>query len=274
MRRHLSVLLFALSVWIPHDAAADAGGLVTRIDWVDNMLTIHAPDVPGRQIEVWYLEAFCRTGSTDRVWNETVIPHETRLVERSEDGARIVLESRVEPSVVVHHEITVVADGVAFALTATNESDAPVDVDWAQPCMRVGVFSGLGQEEYHKRCFIFTEDGMKMLHELPRTVEARYKGGQVYVPEGIDIEDVNPRPIATVKPVNRLIGCISEDDQWLVAMAWEPTQELFQGVIKCIHNDFRIGGLKGGETKRINGKIYLLPNNVETLLQHYEKDFD
>ena len=28
-----------------------------------------------------------------------------------------------------------------------------------------------------------------------------------------------------------------------LATAWEPYQELFQGVIVCMHSDFRIGGL-------------------------------
>jgi hypothetical protein len=41
----------------------------------------------------------------------------------------------------------------------------------------------------------------------------------------------------------------------LMASAWEPYQELFQGVAACIHADFRIGGLKPGESKSIRGKI-------------------
>ena len=55
--------------------------------------------------------------------------------------------------------------------------------------------------------------------------------------------------------------------------AFEPYQELFQGVIVCLHSDFRLGGLKSGETKEIRGKIYLVPNDVEKLVKRYEKDF-
>ena len=38
--------------------------------------------------------------------------------------------------------------------------------------------------------------------------EARYRGGQVYVPEGIDRADVNPRPLSPDVPVNGLIGTV------------------------------------------------------------------
>jgi hypothetical protein len=70
-----------------------------------------------------------------------------------------------------------------------------------------------------------------------------------------------------------LIGCYSSDGNMILATAWEPYQELFQGVGVCIHSDFRIGGLKPGETKRIRGKIYLTGADVPKLLQRYERDF-
>jgi hypothetical protein len=112
-----------------------------------------------------------------------------------------------------------------------------------------------------------------MLDKLPRTEEAIYRGGQVYVPEGIPLKDVNPRPISSIKPVNALIGCFSSDDTKMLAMAWDQTQELFQGVIVCLHNDPRIGGLKAGETRDLRGKVYIMPKSAERLLKRYERDF-
>ena len=56
-------------------------------------------------------------------------------------------------------------------------------------------------------------------------------------------------------------------------MVFEPYQELFQGVARCVHSDFRIGGLKPGEKKTIRGKIYIVPNDVPALLARYAKDF-
>ena len=59
----------------------------------------------------------------------------------------------------------------------------------------------------------------------------------------------------------------------ILAVAWEPYQEIFQGVIACLHSDFRIGGLKPGETKKIRGKLYVVPADVPALVKRYERDF-
>jgi len=66
---------------------------------------------------------------------------------------------------------------------------------------------------------------------------------------------------------------ITPDGKELLATAWEPYQELFQGVIVCLHSDFRIGGLKPGESKKIRGKIYFLSADVDLLLKRYAADF-
>jgi hypothetical protein len=59
----------------------------------------------------------------------------------------------------------------------------------------------------------------------------------------------------------------------IVATAWEPYQDLFVGIVACVHADFHIGGLKPGETKKMRGKIYLLKSDVNELLRRYERDF-
>ncbi len=74
-------------------------------------------------------------------------------------------------------------------------------------------------------------------------------------------------------PSNGLIGCVSADGRELLASAWEPYQELFQGVYVCLHSDFRIGGLAPGGSKTIRGKIYLMPADIPALLERYRRDF-
>ena len=76
-----------------------------------------------------------------------------------------------------------------------------------------------------------------------------------------------------MKFCNGLIGCFSADGQTILATAWEPYHELFQGVIQCIHSDFRIGGLMPGERVEIRGKLYLVPGDVGALIERYEADF-
>jgi hypothetical protein len=85
--------------------------------------------------------------------------------------------------------------------------------------------------------------------------------------------DVNPRPLSPLVPSNGLIGAFSANENWIFATAWEPYQELFQGVARCLHSDFRLGGLAPGERKEIRGKIYLTTNDPATLLKRYARDF-
>ena len=243
------------------------------IGWTNNMLTIKAPNLSGEKLEIWYLEAFCRGGSTHRDWHETTIPHRTELVAADRAGKSLHLRTHVEPSVEVMHDIRAGLDEVDFRLELENKGAQPADVLWFQPCMRVGRFTGLNQSNYIERSFIFTSSGLTLLNKTRRIEEALYRGGQVYVPPGINLEDVNPRPISPDQPANGLIGCFSEDGKSLLAMAWDHTQELFQGVIICLHNDPRVGGLKAGEKKRLHGKVYWMPNNPKALLGRYRQDF-
>jgi hypothetical protein len=241
------------------------------IGWTNNMLRISAPDLPGEFVEIWYLEAFCRSGSTHRKWEESTIPHQTELLSASPQKIR--LRTKVEPSVTIDHEITASADEIDFQLTIRNEGTQFSDAQWFQPCMRVDRFTGAKQTNYIEKSYIFTTAGLKRLSELARAEVAIYRGGQVYVPAGVPLEDVNPRPISSVRPANNLIGCFSADGKKLLATAWDQTQELFQGVIVCLHNDPRIGGLKPNERKKLRGKVYILENDSEKLLNRYKKDF-
>jgi len=254
-------------------AAEPRAGEGLQIAWTNNMLAVSAPDMPGGKVEIWYLEAFCRSGSRSRDWNQTVIPHKTELVKADADGKRLRLLTHVEPGVEVAHDIRVGREEVDFQLQIKNTTKSFVDVQWFQPCMRVDRFTGLRQSNYIERSFIFTKDGMTLLDKMPRAEQALYRGGQVYVPTRIPFNDVNPRPISSVPPANGLIGCISADGEYLLATAWDQTQELFQGVIVCLHSDPRIGGLQPGERKKLHGKLYFMRNDPAALLKRYFDDF-
>jgi len=266
--RHLSCLLLAGSSAV---AAETTTGL--SVAWTNNMLSVSGPSIPGGKVDIWYLEAFCRSGSTRRDWRQTTIPHRTEFVSAEKAGKRLRLRTTVDPNVEVLHDIRAGKDEVDFRLTLKNRGNEFVDAQWFQPCMRVDRFTGGNQSNYINKSFIFTGRGLTRLDKTRRTEEAIYRGGQVYVPRGINLDDVNPRPISLDQPVNGLIGCVSADDRHLLAMAWDQTQELFQGVIVCLHNDPRVGGLKPGEMKKLHGKIYFLPNDPKALLKRYEREF-
>jgi hypothetical protein len=265
----LTVLLFVTS------SSAKGDGL--RIRWEQNFLTISGDQLPGQEMRVQYLEAYCRPGSTDRDWAQTVIGHTTELVSASDDGKVIKLKCTLKDGVVVDHVITAGRDEVDFRLTARNPTDKNSLVHWAQPCIRVDRFVGVSpranSEEYLGKSFIFVNGALKRMPVEPWAKKARYTPGQVWCPKGVPRSDINPRPLSNIVSSNGIIGCFSGDETMIFATAFEPYQELFQGVVVCLHADFRFGGLEPGETKHVRGKIYLVPNDVPALLKRYEKDF-
>ncbi|MBI1194868.1 MAG: hypothetical protein GC138_03345 [Gammaproteobacteria bacterium] len=267
--------LFSLLLLIPVIVHADDQPSLT-IKWEKNILTIAGDHLPG-PITINYLEAYCRPGSTDRDWHETVIGHKTQLVEASEDKKTLKLKCTLKDGVTVEHVITAGKEDVDFRLTAHNPTDQESAAHWAQPCIRVDQFVGVpskgSSEEYLPKSFIYVDGKLTRLPTQPWAKKARYIPGQVYAPKGVPREDVNPRPLSDIVPSNGLIGCFSKDGRQLLAMAWDQTQELFQGVIVCLHNDPRLGGLKPAETRQLRGRIYLLPNDPAALLARYRKDF-
>jgi hypothetical protein len=245
-----------------------------RISWTNNLLTVSAPDLPGKTMDIWYLEAFCRKGSTRQDWNKTTIPHKTTLLEADPDGKRLKLLTKVNDGVEVTHVLRAGADEIDIAYEMVNRAPEASQIDWFQPaCIRVERFTGCQQSNYTAKSFIFTERGLTTLDQTRRTEEAVYRGGQVYVPKGINLDDVNPRPLCKDSPTNGLIGCFSADSKYLLATAFDATHELFEGVYVCLHSDPHVGGLKPGETRKIHGKIYFLKNDVPALLKRYHADF-
>ena len=272
MSRVLPSLL--LCVLVCGRCLADAGpDLGLRLAWQDNYLTISGDKLPGRQMKVLYMEAYCRPGSTRRKWEQTTIGHTTRLVSEQPDGRRLVLECTLNDGVKVRHEITAGADAVDFRIAATNPTGKPSDAHWAQPCIRLDAFTGRDRVSYLDKCFIFLGGKLRRMPTANWAKEAVYTPGQVWCPKHVDRNDVNPRPLSDDVPDNGLVGCYSADEKMIFAVAFEPYQELFQGIAACLHSDFRIGGLKPGETKQVRGQIYFLPADVEALLGRYRKDF-
>lgn len=276
--------IWAALACVPHPSAAagetgasPAPPAALTLDRVDNWLILRGDHLPGGEIRVNYLEAFCRAGSTAAEWKDTVIPHATELVSLSADHKVLNLKSTLEQSVTVEHVITAGPGEVDFQLTARNAGATRSEAHWAQACPRLGPFAGFPEgpdaNDYLPKCFVFLDGKLTRLPTPRWSTEARYTPGQVWCPRHVPRSDVNPRPLNPGVTSNGLIGCFSGDEKWIFATAWEPYQELFQGVMHCVHADFRLGGLQPGETRRIRGKIYLVPADVDALLKRYRADF-
>lgn len=270
------LLFFGLQVPALIGQEEDSG---LRVRWAKNMLTVYGNPLPA-EVTINYLEAYCRAGSTDRDWGETVIPHRAELIQEAPDGKRLVLRDTLADGVVVVHVIEAGRDEVEFRVTAHNPTDRASQVHWAQPCMRVDTFTGCSRDDarqripqYVHKCFLFIDGQLHRLPTEPWADKARYVYGQVYAAPGVDRNDVNPRPLSPYTPSYGLTGCFSADEKKILAVAWHPYQEIFQGVITCLHSDFRIGGLAPGETKHIRGKLYVVDADVPRLLERYKRDF-
>ncbi len=244
-----------------------------------NWLVIQGPHLPAGEIRINYLEAYCRPNSTDADWHDTTIGHTTELVSHSDDQKTMRLRCTIKDGVIVDHTITAGVDEVTFTIVARNPTATSSAAHWAQPCIRLGDFTGYDNQgenldDYLPQCFIFLDGKLTRLSQVrPWAGQARYIPGQVWCPQQVPRTDVNPRPLSSLVPSNGLIGCFSGDEKQIFAVAFEPYQELFQGVARCLHSDFRIGGLQPGESKQIKGKIYIVPNDVPALLKRYQKDF-
>jgi len=281
MQRHWwcqVLLLAAMLIGLGIGARAQSG--LTLSFEPPHMLVIHGAHLPGGMIRINYLEAYCRANSTEADWvAHTVIPHRVSGVTLSEDRKTLRLRDTLTDGVVVDHTVTARGDEIDFQLRASNPGKQRSEAHWAQACVRLGDFTGFNSgsrelDDYLGKCFIFLEGKLARLSEVrPWAREARYTPGQVWPAPGVPRSDVNPRPLSTLTPDNGLIGAFSVDEKLIFATAWEPYQELFQGVARCLHSDFRLAGLRPGERREVRGKIYLVANDLTALLKRYAQDF-
>jgi hypothetical protein len=274
MLRPVIVLLFAVAAC---SLGAEAGLTLERqAPW----LLIHGSQIPGGPIRIMYLEAYCRANSTDAEWGKTVIPHTNEFISLSPDRKLLRLRDTLADGLVVEHTIRARKDEVEFRLVAHNPTRQRSAAHWAQPCVQLGPFTGFSPDlskgdinDYLPKCFIFLNGELARMPTSNWATRARYAPGQVWCPRNVPRTDVNPRPLSELVPSSGLIGCFSGDERWICATAWEPYQELFQGVLRCLHSDFRLGGLEPGETRKIRGKLYVAPSDLSALRKRYGKDF-
>jgi len=126
----LSLVITTLS-YATVPSVKGASGLT--VSWTNNLLTITGPNLPGGSMSIWYLEAFCRSGSTKRDWGQTVLPHKTSLLSSTRDGKRLQFSTKVTPSVEVLHEVRAGKDELEFEFKLTNKGTEFVDLNWGSP---------------------------------------------------------------------------------------------------------------------------------------------
>ena len=110
-------------------------------------LTIRGDQIPGQEIQINYLEAYCRAGSTDADWvKHTVIAHRSELVS-ADEGQVIRIRDTVADGLVVEHTITAGVDEVTFEIVAHNPTDKRSEAHWAAALHSVGRFHGIQPQQ-------------------------------------------------------------------------------------------------------------------------------
>lgn len=139
--------------------------------------------------------------------------------------------------------------------------------------------------EFVKRSFIFTERGRTFLDQTQRTETARKHNWPPDDPRS------SPHPLAQAyfgvwqkvpkstycsrtRYVYPVIGVVSNDGKYLVALADESPRYLFQAWIDCIHDYTRFLPASAPIAQRTwRRKFYALQNNPDALLARVTQDF-
>src|SRR4051812_20551990 len=191
MRHLLPLTLLALCAGFFPVRAADPKPTLT-LAREQNWLIIRGPQIPGGEIRINYLEAYCRAGSTDADWvKHTVIKHTSELVSLSPDARELKLRDTLADGVTVEHTITAGDDEVDFRLTAHNPTATRSEAHWAQPCIRLAAFTGYDPlvtkskdiDDYLGKCFVFLDGKLTRLPTPQWATQARYTPGQVWCPK-------------------------------------------------------------------------------------------
>ena len=234
--------------------AADEGDRALSLAWDKEMLTIRGAHLPGGAVEVWYIEAYCRPGSTtSRLEADGHPPQDRtgRVGRRRPAHPAPIAAGRWrgrrprDPGRAGRGRFPGGRDQPDRRRNRRPTGPSPASGSIATRVRR----RSMRPKPTCRAASSMSTAGRCGCRRRPGPARRVYTPGQVWCPEGVSRDDVNPRPFSPIVPSNGLIGCVSADGKELLATAWEPYQELFQGVIVCLHSDFRIGGLKPGRVE-------------------------
>lgn len=84
-------------------------------------LVIHGDHIPGKQVRINYLEAYCRANSTDADWvKHTVVKHEAQLISLNEEKTVLRVRDRVSDGLIVEHTIKAGREEIEIVISEKN----------------------------------------------------------------------------------------------------------------------------------------------------------
>ena len=238
--------------------------------------------VPGSHCEIW-----CYEGP---VWKADDHHLENNRLVLTHHLAQTTIKTIVEPA----------EDGAEFTVEVSGpDKESVQQVEYLEPCWQLKRADNFGHrgdpENYVKdfvaRCFVFLDRGLTCMNDTRRLPAKRYGNDllakranapitwtQDYFPTWRKHPGQEPGQRlgrSTDRPVYPIIGCISRDNNYLVAWAWPQCGVLNQAWIDCLHPVPQISESydPSTNTSRSRSKIYFLPNDEERLLQAFKRDF-
>jgi hypothetical protein len=178
-------------------------------------------------------------------------------------------------------EMTAAVDGVDLLLTVRNLSDR----DWPAiagiiPCFNPGFNPAAPRPADRSTAFLNTDTfflaagGLERLehreihfnHTLRDEVDARALSRPLVFS--------SKWPLSESDATGGLLIRESTDRRWVTAIVWEDFLSA-QGhnPWDCMHLGVRVGPLAAGGSKRIRGRIYLLPGDRDEILERVRRDF-
>ncbi len=251
---------------------------ITRHTYVD----LKYSAVPGSHCQIW-----CYEGP---VWNASNHHLENNQLILTHHLAQALITTIVKPA----------DDGVEFTVEVTGpDKESVQQVEYLEPCWQLKRADNFGHrgdpenyvEEFVARCFVFLDGGLTCMKDTSRLPAKRYGNDlqakranapltwtQDYFPTWRIHPGQEPGQRlgrSTDRPVLPIIGCISRDNNYLVAWAYPQCGVLNQAWIDCLHPAPQISESydPSTNTSRSRSKIYFLPNDEELLLQAFKRDF-
>lgn len=224
------------------------------------------------------------------------------------DGETLVLQHRSEasPNLKVTTSFRPCPDGVSQVVTVEGDSEEETGaINQVNPCFQFRQSLAFGQaadggldyvDDFVARCFVFTDTGLTQLKDTQRSpcaMKSSSESGdrfarransdrpwiQSYSPawERLPMADGRPVPgFSSTRITYPIMGVVSRDGKHLAAVAWPETWRMNQLWLSCVHPwpCLLTADYDPAAGKRASrGKLYILPNDAATLLEHFERDF-
>lgn len=181
-------------------------------------------------------------------------------------------------------KITAVDDGATMELTVKNTTQH----DWPEiaaiiPCVSPEYVKwGVPEnpfffDEDHQRTWYLSRQGLRRLQAREIHFNQQWKDQILRRSrDGAgDFEKFSYKwPTSDVDATEGLMVRESVDRSWVAGVAWDHfLSSQGHNPRKCMHLSIRVGPLKVGESKTIQGKLYLFPGTKEDCVSRFRRDF-